>query len=76
MNRQKLIEDIADNICDSVDLKELLRYYYDDKVDYMNSLTDSELIDFAVDMGKEPIELVEDYEVQRSEFAEEDLINE
>lgn len=76
MNRQKLIEDVADNICDSVDLKDLLRYYYDDQVDYMNSLTDSELIDFAVSMGKDPIELVEDYEVQRSEFREEDLINE
>lgn len=76
MNRQKLIEDVADNICDSVDLKDLLRYYYDDQVDYMNSLTDSELIDFAVDMGKEPIDLVEDYGVQRSEFDEEDLINE
>lgn len=76
MNRQELIEDIADNICDSVDLKDLLRYYYDDQVDYMNSLTDSELIDFAVSMGKEPIDLVEDYGVQRNKFSEEDLIDE
>lgn len=76
MNRQKLIEDVADNICDRADIKELLSYYYDDQVDYMNSLTDPELIDFAVSMGKDPIELVEDYEVQRSKFSEEDLINE
>lgn len=73
MNRQKLIEDVADNLCDSVDLKDLLRCYYDDQVDYMNSLTDPELIDFAVSMGKDPVELVEDYEVQKSEFAEEYL---
>jgi len=47
LNRDKLIEDIADSAVDSADLKDLINYYRDSQVEYMASLTDSELLEYA-----------------------------
>jgi hypothetical protein len=47
LNRNKLIEDIADSAVDSADLKDLINYYRDSQVEYMESLTDSELLEYA-----------------------------
>lgn len=72
MIRNNLIQDLAEDICESVDLKDLLRYYYEDQVDYMNSLTDAELIDFAISIGKDPIILAEEYGVEGNKFKDDE----
>jgi hypothetical protein len=46
-NKELLIEDIADELCESVDLKTLLQLYWDDQVAYMQDMTDEELLDWA-----------------------------
>jgi hypothetical protein len=47
LNRNKLIEDIADSAIDSIDLKDLMNYYRDSQIEYMESLTDMELLEHA-----------------------------
>jgi len=47
INRNKLIEDIADSTTDSIDLKDLMNYYRDSQIEYMESLTDMELLEHA-----------------------------
>jgi hypothetical protein len=46
LNRNKLIEDIADSATDSIDL-DLMNYYRDSQIEYMESLTDMELLEHA-----------------------------
>lgn len=47
MTRHDLIHELADSLCDSVDLTTLLRMYYDDQVDYLSSLSDNELLEMS-----------------------------
>lgn len=47
MIREDLIDKIANSLCDSVDQKTLLRAYYDDQYNWLDSLTKEELLDQA-----------------------------
>lgn len=49
LNREKLIQELADSACDGIDLKDLLRFYYDSQVEWAESLSDQELVDYASD---------------------------
>ena len=59
MTRHDLIHELADSLCDSVDLKTLLRMYYDDQVDYLSSLSDNELLEMSRDYLEDTIELTD-----------------
>lgn len=48
-NREKIITRIADELYDNVDMKTLLQKYYEDQVEYMESLSKEDLIQFAFD---------------------------
>ena len=56
MTRHDLIHELADSLCDSVDLTTLLRMYYDDQVDYLSSLSDNELLEMSRDYLEDTIE--------------------
>ena len=48
MTRETLIEKIAESMCDSVDQKTLLQFYYDDNYNWLDSLSTEELLDQAL----------------------------
>ena len=48
MTRENLIEKIAESMCESIDLKTLLRLYYDDSYSWLDSLSTEELLDQAL----------------------------
>lgn len=47
MTREDLIDKIANSLCDSVDQKTLLQMYYDDQYNWLDSLSNEELLDQA-----------------------------
>ena len=47
MIRENLIDKIANSLCESVDQKTLLQLYYDDQYNWLDSLTNEELLDQA-----------------------------
>ena len=47
LDRDKLIRTIADSACDGVDIKDLLRFYYDSEVEWCEKLSNQELLDHA-----------------------------
>ncbi len=49
LDRDKLIHTIADSACDGIDLKDLLRFYYDSQCEWCDALSDQELIEHAED---------------------------
>ena len=48
MTRENLIDEIAQSLCASVDLKTLLQLYYDDSYSWLASLSKEELLDQAL----------------------------
>ena len=48
---KKLIVELADGACDSIDLKSLVAFYYDKQVEYMETLSEAELIEHAYMYG-------------------------
>ena len=48
MTREELIDEIAQSLCASVDLKTLLQLYYDDSYSWLDSLSTEELLDQAL----------------------------
>ena len=47
MIRENLIDKIANSLCDSADQKTLLQLYYDDQYNWLDSLSNEELLDQA-----------------------------
>ena len=47
MTREDLIEKIANSLCDSVDQKTMLQLFYDDQYNWLDSLSNEELLDQA-----------------------------
>ena len=47
LDRNKLIEEIAERACDGIDLKDLLQFYYESQYDWCDALSDQELIEHA-----------------------------
>ena len=47
MTRYELIDRLADSLCDSVDQKTLLQAYYDDRYNWLDSLSKEELLEQA-----------------------------
>lgn len=47
MTRENLIDKIANSLCDSVDQKTLLQLFYDDQYNWLDSLSNEELLDQA-----------------------------
>lgn len=47
MIRENLIDKIANSLCESVDQKTLLQLYYDDQYNWLDSLSNEELLDQA-----------------------------
>lgn len=47
MIRENLIDKIANSLCESVDQKTLLQLFYDDQYNWLDSLTNEELLDQA-----------------------------
>ena len=48
MTREDIIEKIAESMCDSVDQHTLLKLYYDDNYNWLDSLSTEELLDQAL----------------------------
>ena len=49
IDRETLIEDIADSTTNSASEKELLQLFYDEQVGYLSGLSDEDLINQAID---------------------------
>ena len=47
----ELMKILAKDACDAIELKELLAFYYDSQIDYMESLSKNELIEYAYQYG-------------------------
>ena len=47
MIRENLIDKIANSLCESVDQKSLLQLFYDDQYNWLDSLSNEELLDQA-----------------------------
>jgi len=47
LDRDKLIADIADAACDSIDMKDLLQFFYDSQVEWAENLSNQELSKYA-----------------------------
>ena len=47
MIRENLIDKIANSLCESVDQKTLLQLFYDDQYNWLDSLSNEELLDQA-----------------------------
>jgi deoxyadenosine/deoxycytidine kinase len=48
MIRENLIDKIANSLCESVDQKTLLQLFYDDQYNWLDSLSNEELLDQAL----------------------------
>jgi len=64
LDRQKLIEEIADRACDGIDLKDLLQFYYESQYDWCDNLTNQELLEHASEYLCDFVE--EDYETEET----------
>lgn len=51
MNRETLIEMIAQEWTDNADLSSLMEFFYNEQVKYLDDLTDSELLEKADESG-------------------------
>ena len=51
LDRTALIHELADRACESIDLKDLLSFYYENQTEYMIDLSDEELCKYAEDFG-------------------------
>lgn len=60
INRDTLIEKLAHEITDSADLDSLMSYFLEGQFDYLNSMGDSDLVEYAKDF----INLDEDEEIE------------
>lgn len=49
LDRETLIEDLAQSATDNIDLSSLLRYYYDEQHAWLTDLDDDELVEYAKD---------------------------
>ena len=47
MIREDLIDKIANSLCESVDQKTLLQLFYDDQYNWLDSISNEELLDQA-----------------------------
>lgn len=47
MTREDIVEKIANSLCESVDQKTLLQLFYDDRYNWLDSLSNEELLDQA-----------------------------
>lgn len=47
MTREDLMDKIANSLCESVDQKTLLQLFYDDQYNWLDSLSNEELLDQA-----------------------------
>ena len=47
LDRKTLIEDISAQACEGADLKDLIAFYYDAQVEWAESLSDEDLLEFA-----------------------------
>ena len=47
MIRENIIDKIANSLCESVDQKTLLQLFYDDQYNWLDSLSNEELLDQA-----------------------------
>jgi hypothetical protein len=63
LNRHRLIEELANEATDSIDLKSLVAFYFDYQVEYLDKLTDKDLIAHAIDYGNytSEEEILEEY---------------
>ena len=57
MTRETLINEIADSLCDSVDQETLLKLYYDDNYSWLESLSRKDLLEEAIRILGEKVEL-------------------
>ena len=62
LSRTKLMEDIADRACDVISIKDLLQFYYDSQIEYMESMSEKELLEYAKETYDISEEELEDYE--------------
>ena len=49
LNRNELEQTLAESACESIDLKDLLAYYYDDQLGFLSGLSEDELFEYAND---------------------------
>jgi len=62
LDKDALIADLAQEACDGTDIKSLVTAYYDNHVEYLERMTEEELVDYAKEYGnKSAAEIKEDY---------------
>lgn len=47
LNRDFIIEQLATHFTDSIDLSDLMAYFYNGQLDYLNDLSDNEIEELA-----------------------------
>ena len=57
MTRETLIERVTQSLCDSVDQETLLKLYYDDNYSWLESLSRKDLLEEAIRILGEKVEL-------------------
>ena len=57
MTREELIERVIQSLCDSVDQETLLKLYYDDNYSWLESLSRKDLLEEAIRILGEKVEL-------------------
>ena len=57
MTREELIERATQSLCDSVDQETLLKLYYDDNYSWLESLSRKDLLEEAIRILGEKVEL-------------------
>lgn len=51
MNREALIEELAEKLTDSVDMSDLISFFYEKQYEYFESLPDEDLMEAADQLG-------------------------
>ncbi len=51
MNREALIDELAEKLTDSVDMSDLISFFYEKQYEYFESLPDEDLMEAAEQFG-------------------------
>ena len=60
-----MVETLAERACDGIDLKDLMQMYYDNQVEYLEELSQEDLIEYCIDYGycETEEEVIEEFEI-------------
>ena len=65
LDKQLMVETLAERACDGIDLKDLMQMYYDNQVEYLEELSQEDLIEYCINYGywETEEEVIEEFEI-------------